>query len=287
MATQTQAMVRRSVPRSRYNLGFWLMCVATFLFLVPAMWLVLTALKKESDYLAYPIVFFPDPAQWVNFKLAVTLIPYGRYAWNSIVLAGGSTILTTLTSAMAGYGFARHTTARGKGFWFAMMLSMMMVPGLVTMIPRFILYSRMGIVGTWWPWFLESAGASSFHIFLFRQFFAAIPQDLEHAAEVDGCSRFRVFWQIFLPISGPVLATSSIFTFQFVWGEWLRPILYLADDNTTLAVKLSTGYRDPQMNVLVTPMMAGIIIYSLPLIIIFFVAQKHIIQGVVTSGMKG
>lgn len=287
-ATTTRVVAQeRMGPKAKMGLGFWLMCVATLVFLIPAIWLFLTGLKKESEYLAYPIVFFPNPAQWVNFKLALTLIPYGRYAVNSIILAGMSTILTTLASAMAGYGFARHRQARGRSFWFSLMLSMMMVPGMVTMIPRFMLYSRMQIIGTWWPWFLAGISGSSFHIFLFRQFFSAIPVDLEHAAEVDGCSRFRIFWQIFLPISGPVLATSSIFTFQFVWGEWLRPILYLRDDNTTLAVKMATGYRDPQLNVLVTPLMAGIVIYSVPLIIVFFLAQKHIIQGVVTSGMKG
>lgn len=277
----------RTEERGRMGLGFWLLVLATLAFLMPAVWLFLTALKKESEYLAYPIVFFPNPAQWVNFKLAVTLIPYGRYALNSIFLAGMSTVITTFTSAMGGYGFARHSEAKGRSFWFVMMLSMMMVPGLVTLIPRFIVYSRMEMIGTWWPWFLESVAASPFHIFLFRQFFSAIPRDLENAAEVDGCSRIRIFWQIFLPISMPVVATSSIFTFQFIWGEWLRPILYLKDDNTTLAVKMATGYRDRVLNVLVTPLMAGIVIYALPLIVIFFLGQKHIIQGVVTSGMKG
>jgi multiple sugar transport system permease protein len=273
--------------RIRFNTGFWAMCVATLVFLIPAIWLILTALKKETEYNSYPIVWFPDPAQWINFIKAVTIIPFFKYAQNSLLLAVMSAVLTTITSAMAGYGFARHTSVKARNGLFILVLSMIMVPGMVTLIPRFVLYSRLGLIGTYWPWILESIAGSAFHIFLFKQFFSTIPRDLEDAAEVDGCSRFRIFWQIFLPLSGAVVATSLIFNFQYVWGEWLRPVLYLTDYNTTLAVKMASGYRDPLQNQLVTPLMAAICIYALPLIILFFFAQKHIVQGVVTSGLKG
>lgn len=272
---------------SRLTFGFWAMCFITTAFLIPAIWLVLTALKTETEYGAYPIVWFPNPPQWENFYKAVTIIPFFRYAANSLLLGTISTVLTTFSSAMVGFGFARHPGVRGRNGLFLLVLSMTMVPGLVTLIPRFVVYSRVGLIGTYWPWILESLVGSPFYIFLFRQFFTTIPRDLEDAAEVDGCSRFRVFWQIFLPLSSAVVATSLILNFQFVWGEWLRPILYLTDLNTTLAVKMASGYRDPLQNQLVTPLMAAIVIYSLPMIVLFFFAQKSIVQGVVTTGIKG
>lgn len=277
----------RKIDLSGLTFGFWVMSAATFVFLIPAIWLVLTALKTEVEYSAYPIVWFPNPPQWENFYKAVTVIPFFRYAGNSFFLGAISAVLTTFSSAMVGFGFARHTNVRGRNALFILVLSMTMVPGLVTLIPRFVVYSRVGLIGNYWPWILESLAGSPFFIFLFRQFFSTIPRDLEDAAEVDGCSRFRVFWQIFLPLSGAVVATSLIFNFQFVWGEWLRPILYLTDFNTTLAVKMANGYRDPLQNQLVTPLMAAICIYALPMIVLFFFAQKSIVQGVVTTGIKG
>jgi multiple sugar transport system permease protein len=284
---ETTTVKRPTAHKFGLSASFLAMCVATFIFLIPAVWLVLTALKKEVEYNAYPIVWFPNPAQWSNFVKAVTIIPFFKFAGTSLLWASTSAVLTTFSSAMAGFGFARHTGVKARNGLFILVLSMIMVPGMVTLIPRFVLYSRIGLIGTYWPWILESAAGSAFHIFLFRQFFTTIPRDLEDAAEVDGCSRFRIFWQIFMPLSGAVVATSLIFNFQFVWGEWLRPVLYLTDFNTTLAVKMASGYRDPLQNQLVTPLMAAICIYAAPLIAVFFFAQKHIIQGVVTSGLKG
>ena len=283
----TLTLKRPRIYNPPLNGRFFVMCLATIVFLIPAIWLVLTALKTENQYSAYPIVWVPNPPQWINFLQAVTIIPFFKYAGNSLFLATTSAVLTTFSSALAGFGFARHTGVKARNGLFIFVLSMIMVPSMVTLIPRFVLYSRLGLIGTYWPWILESAAGSPFHIFLFKQFFSTIPRDLEDAAEVDGCSRFRIFWQIFLPNSGAVIATSLIFNFQYVWGEWIRPVLYLTDYNTTLAVKMASGYLDPMQNQLVTPLMAAICIYALPLIFIFFFAQKNIIQGVVTSGLKG
>lgn len=286
MAAVTTRRPTSAVGTHEFGWGFWLMCLATLFFLVPAFWVVLTALKTEGEYSAYPIVLWPATPQWENFYRAVTIVPYARYARNSVVLAGTTTLLNTITSAMGGFAFARHTV-RGRNALFILVLSLMMLPPMVTLVPQFILFSRLNMVGTYWPWILGGIAGSPFHIFMFRQYFASIPRDLEDAAEVDGCNRFRIFWQIFLPMSGPVIATSAILNFQGIWGEWLRPILYLKDSNTTLAVRMASSYKDPAGNQLITPLMAGICIYALPLILVFFVAQRHIIQGVVTSGLKG
>lgn len=258
----------------------------TLIFVTPIIWLLLTSLKTMSEYARYPISIFPEVAQWGNYYTAVIEYPFMRYTLNSLVIAVPSTLLTVFSSALAGFGFARHN-APLKNVLFVLVLSMMMVPRMVTVIPTFVFFSKLGLTNTYWPWFLWGIAGSSFHIFLFRQFFAAIPKDLEDAAEVDGCSRLRIFWQIFLPLSGPVLATSAIFHFQWVWGDWFTPNIFLTQDRTTLSVLLSTAYRDPHGNAMETVTMAAIMVYMLPMLLIFLLAQKYIVQGIVTSGIKG
>lgn len=282
-ASQTTTHTNRCLGKVLLYAGFILL---TLIFITPIVWLLLTSLKTMSEYARYPITIFPEVAQWGNYYTAVIEYPFMRYALNSLVIAIPSTLLTVFSSALAGFGFARHN-APLKNVLFVLVLSMMMVPRMVTVIPTFVFFSKLGLTNTYWPWFLWGIAGSSFHIFLFRQFFAAIPKDLEDAAEVDGCSRLRIFWQIFLPLSGPVLATSAIFHFQWVWGDWFTPNIFLTQDRTTLSVLLSTAYRDPHGNAMETVTMAAIMVYMLPMLLIFLLAQKYIVQGIVTSGIKG
>jgi ABC-type glycerol-3-phosphate transport system permease component len=257
------------------------------LFSLPSIWLVITSLKREVEYASYPIKILPAVLQWANFSLAVTFFPYLTYFMHSVILAGTFTVLTVVVSAAAGFGFSRHRDVPGRNLLFALVLSTMMVPGLVTLVPQYMLFSSLNLINSYWPWILWGLSGSPFHIFLFRQFFLSIPRELEDAAEVDGCGKFRIFWQIFLPNSLPAVAASSIFCFTWVWGDWLYPSLFLSDDITTLAVKLATAYVDPHQNPLITLTMAGVVIYVIPMLVVFFLAQKYIIQGVVTTGLKG
>jgi ABC-type glycerol-3-phosphate transport system permease component len=254
--------------------------------MAPVVWLFLSSLKSETQFNTIPIVFLPLPPVISNYIRAVTEFPFAHYAGNSLFLAASSTVLTVLSSALGGFGFARRR-ARLARLFFVLVLAMMMVPRMVTIIPTFIFFTRLGLTNTYWPWILWGATGAPFHIFLFRQFFTTIPRDLEDAAVVDGCGGFRTFWQIFLPNSGPALATSAIFHFRWVWGDWFTPNIFLSDELTTLGVKLAKAYVDPQGNAIVTLTLAAIFIYVLPIIIVFFVAQRNIIQGVVTTGMKG
>jgi multiple sugar transport system permease protein len=258
----------------------------TLLFIMPILWLLLTSLKTQSEYMRYPVVIFPPLPQWHNYPTALLEYPFFKYAWNSVVIAVPSTILTVFSSSLAGFAFARHN-APYKRALFILVLSMMMVPRMVTVIPTFILFARLGLTNTYWPWILWGIAGSSFHIFLFRQFFAAIPKELEDAAEVDGASRFRIYWQIFLPLSGPVFATAAIFHFQWVWGDWFTPKIFLSQDKTTLGVFLSSAYKDPQGYALEPLSMAAILVYLLPMLIIFLLGQRYIVQGIATSGLKG
>jgi multiple sugar transport system permease protein len=282
-ASHTPTYPNRWLGTGLLYAGFILL---TAIFITPILWLLLTSLKTMSEYARYPITIFPDVAQWGNYYTAVIEYPFLSYAFNSLIIAVPSTLLTVLSSALAGFGFARHN-APLKNVLFILVLSMLMVPRMVTVIPTFVFFSKLGLTNTYWPWILWGVAGSSFHIFLFRQFFSAIPKDLEDAAEVDGCTRLRIFWQIFLPLSGPVLATSAIFHFQWVWGDWFTPNIFLTQDRTTLSVLLSTAYRDPHGNALETVTMAAIMVYMLPMLLIFLFAQKYIVQGIVTSGIKG
>jgi len=185
-----------------------------------------------------------------------------------------------------GYAFARHR-APGRDRLFGVVLATMMLPNIVLFVPQFVLFARLELTNTYWPWALWALGASPFHVFLFRQFFSTFPKELEDAAEVDGAGTLRVFWQIFLPNSGPVIAASAIFAFLWVWGDYLYPVLLLNDANTTLAVRLATAFRDPQGNPLTTVTMAGVVLYTLPLILVFVFAQRFILKGIVTTGIRG
>lgn len=263
--------------------------LVTFLVILPVLWLFLTTLKLESEYGRYPVYIFPAVPQWINYTQAI-LGANGAFlekARNSLVLAIPTTAITVLSSAMAGFAFAR-LNAPGKKFLFILVLSLLMVPRMVTTIPNFMMFAKIGLTNTYWPWYLWALAGSPFHIFLFRQFFSTIPKDLEDAAKVDGCSRFRTFWQIFLPLSGPVLGTSAIFHFQWAWGDWLTPNIFLSGDSTTLSVFLNSGvYLTPQGQTIYTLQMAATMVYLLPMLIIFLFGQKYIVQGIATTGLKG
>jgi ABC-type glycerol-3-phosphate transport system permease component len=215
-----------------------------------------------------------------------TLMPFVKYASQTFFLAVGFAILTIISSSMAGFAFAR-LPAPGRNRLFSIIVALIVIPAIVTVIPQFIVFSRLRLTNSYWPWVLWGLTASPFHIFMFRQFFAGVPKELEDAAEVDGCNSLRTYWQIFIPNAKPVLATSFIFNFQWVWGDYFAPIIYLNDDKTTLAVKLATAYVDPQDNPLVVVTLAACVVYMLPLIVAFFLGQRYILQGAVTSGLKG
>jgi multiple sugar transport system permease protein len=259
----------------------------TIIVIMPVVWLVLASLRREDAWMAYPIVIIPRPPQWINYILAVARqYKFFPLVGNTLQIALPSTILTVASSALAGFAFAR-LEAPGRRFLFVLVLSLLMVPGMVTTIPNFMLFSKIGLTNTYWPWYLWGISGSAFHIFLFRQFFSTITKDLEDAAEVDGCSRFRTFWQIFLPLSGPVIATSAIFHFQWAWGSWFVPQIFLSADKTTLGVAVARYYVDPKGMAINTLQTTATVLYILPMLIIFLLAQKYIVQGIATTGLKG
>lgn len=278
--------VRRTEQHWTSALPTLLLWVLAIIFIAPFAWLLITALKDNSELSTFPIQWLPTHAEWNNFVSAVTLIDYGHYALNSLVLSTIYTVLVTLSSSMVGFAFAR-LQGWGKKVLFLIMLATIMLPPILTVIPTYILFARIGLVDTYWPWILWGVASTPFLSFLFRQFFTSIPIELEEAAIIDGCGYFRIFLQIFLPLSGPVLATAAILSFTWVWGDWLAPSLFLSADNTTLAVGLATGYDNGHNDVQLNVLAAGAILYVVPVILLFLFAQRYFVRGIVTSGLKG
>jgi len=258
----------------------------SLLVAVPLIYFVLTSFKGMDEYLIYPPRFFPSRWRFENYQLAVTMFPYVRYTWHSVFLSVSNSVLIVMTSAMAGFAFAR-LNVRVRDKLFTIIVAMLIVPSIVTQIPQFIIFARLKLTGTWWPWILWGMAGSPFFIFMFRQFFSAFPRELEDAAEIDGCGPFRTFWSIFIPNAKPAVATAFILNFASVWGDYINPFLFLKDANTTLAVKLQTGYLSPHGELLTTIVLAGAVLYVLPLVILFFLGQKYVVQGIVTTGLKG
>ncbi len=287
--TQTsQAARARGRRRLRRLLTYVLLGLVAVLLTIPVIWLLITSLKKDVEYLSYPIKFLPAVPQWNNYaQVFDPRYHFLDHAWMTAFLATTFATLCVFSSALSGFAFARFPDVKASHRLFGIVVAMIIVPGIVTIIPQFMIFSKLRLTGTYWPWILWGLTGSPFHIFLFRQFFLGFPKELEDAAEVDGCTPFSIFWRIFLPNAQPVIATSFILNFVGVWGDWFTPLIYLKNSNTTLAVLINNVYKTPAGTFLTTITIAGIVIYILPMILIFFLGQRYILKGVVTSGLAG
>ena len=266
---------------------FVALILAAIAFVTPMFWVVLSSLKAESEIGAVPLRVLPAAPTSENYQLAVTLIDFGRYLQHSLELAVIYTIPTVITSALVGYAFARWS-APGSRLMFGLVIGTLLVPLFVFVVPLFVIYSKVGMLNTYWPWFLWGVAGNPFLIFLCRQFFLSIPRELEEAAEIDGAGRFGTIWRIVMPISRGLLATCAILAFTSVWGEVLVQSLFLnLDSTTTLSVRLASGYRDATGHApLVGPLLAGVVVYTIPVLAIFLIAQRQIVQGTATTGFK-
>ncbi|MEV4452343.1 MULTISPECIES: carbohydrate ABC transporter permease [Streptomyces] len=277
----------KSAPRIRVNrLVLYTVLVAlTGLFLGPFGWLVISGLKTPAELAASPVHWLPTHIQWHNFADAYHLIDFLGYARNSLIIATIYATLVTLSSAWVGFGFAR-LTAPGKKTLFGILLGSMMLPQMITLLPTYLVFARLGMVDTYWPWVLWGLASAPYLVFLFRQFFAGLPRELEEAAIVDGCGYAGIFWRIFLPQSWPVLAASFVIAFTWTWGDYIAPQLLLSSDRTTLAVALMTTYVNGAGVPVTNLQAAASVMYVVPILLIFLVAQRGFVAGVATSGLK-
>jgi len=289
--SQIQAVTKNLSGSARIGrfIIFTILLVGAVIMLAPLAFLISSSLKNETQVFQYPIQWLPDPVRWLNYLEALTQKPFFLYFKNTMIIVVFNQIAILLTSSLVGYGFARINFP-GRDFWFGVALATMMLPYYVTMVPQFILFSRLGWMDTYLPLIVPYFfGGGAFNVFLFRQFFRTIPEDLADAARIDGCSELGIYWRIFVPLSTPVFITVSIFTFLFSWNDFIGPLLYInSPEKFTVALGLAT-YRS-MMGVGRTRwdlLMAASVTMTAPIVLLFFVLQRYFIKGVVMSGIKG
>lgn len=281
--TPPRARLKRA--REKHPFIFWGLALFSVFLFIPVVWLLSTSLKSLGQ-LGDSSTWFPIPPHPENYVEATTMRPFWSYAASSLFLATMTGTLTTFASALVGYGFAR-LPARGKRPLFGILIAMMMMPPIITLIPTYLLFARVGLVGTYWPWVLWGLTGAPFLIFLFRQFFAGLPRELEEAARLDGCSHFRIWWQIFLPLSKPILVTAFVLSFNGVWGDFIAPSLLLDNDKMTLAQAVATQYVNTAGFPINNLIAAVAVLYVLPVVVLFLVTQRAYVSGFAGSGLKG
>jgi multiple sugar transport system permease protein len=255
--------------------------------LFPFWWMLTTSLKEPSQIFVFPPQLVPAPVRWANYLDVLRTQPFHLYYWNSLYIATTVTLGTCMLASLAGYGFARLRFPLRNAL-FVLLLSALMVPVEVTAVPMFMLMKTLGLVNTHVPLIVPPIlGAGSvFGVFLMRQFFLTLPVELEEAAKLDGLSPFATFWRIILPLAQAPLATLAIFTFLASWNEFFDPLIYLNSKplyTLPLALALYTDEAGTAWHLL----MAASVLATLPLVLVFFVAQKRFIEGIAMTGLKG
>jgi multiple sugar transport system permease protein len=262
-----------------------LLIVLSLLFALPFVWLVSTSLKPTEQLFRLPPEWIPRPFTWSNYPRALTYIPFFLYLRNTLYIALFNVVGTLISCSLAAYGFARIRWP-GRNALFFVLIATLMIPYQVTLIPTFLIFRQIGWVGSFnaltWP----SLTGSAFFIFLLRQFYLTIPQELSSAAKIDGANEFQIYWRIILPLSKPAFAAVALFTFNSSWNDLLGPLIYLNDESHyTLALGLY-GFLS-RVRTEWGMLMAASTVMVTPIIVLFFFTQRTFIQGITLTGIKG
>ena len=263
-----------------------ILIVVCFLAFLPFLWMVRSSFMELKQMYRVPTEWIPRPFTTENFRQAIVETGMFKYLLNTVFLVVMNIIGTTLTASMAAYAFARLQW-KGRDLMFILLLSSMMLPGAVTMIPVYVGWSRLGAIDTYWPLILGAyLGGGAYNIFLLRQFMKGIPRELDEAATIDGASKFRIYWNLVLPLSKAALVVVAMFTFMGTWNDFMGPLLYLnSESKYTVSISLQSlqGSYSSKWNLI----MAASAIVVLPCVVVFLFGQKHIIGGIAISGIKG
>lgn len=265
--------------------GRLILLVVSFTFIAPFLWMVSTALKDTSQVMAYPPIWIPQPLRWGNFSRAVQYIPFLQYLKNTVFFCTFSVLGVLISCPMVAYSLSRVRWAL-RDVLLIVVLGTLMIPFPVTMIPLFVIFARMGWVNSFKPLILPAFLGNAFYIFLLRQFFMTIPEELCDSARIDGASDFNIFTRIVLPLSKPVLAVVALFQFLGSWNDFLGPLIYLHEDSKyPLAIGLQF-YR--ATHVVEWPLlMAASTLIVIPTVIVFFLTQKTFVEGITLTGLRG
>lgn len=260
--------------------------VLSALFAAPLLWMLSTSLKPDAQVFADHIRWIPNPIAWDNYGRALSAFPFLLYLRNTVAITGLAMGGELLTAPLVAYSFARLRWPL-RDFWFIVLLGTIMIPSFVTLVPRFILFHLLGWINTFAPLVVPSFfGGTPFSVFLLRQYFLTIPLELSDAARIDGAGEFTLYWRIILPLAGPAVAAVAIFAFTGSWNDFIGPLIYLNPQNLwTLSLGLLSFQTD--IGTALNLLMAASLVVVLPVLVIFFVAQRWFISGIALTGIKG
>ncbi len=254
-------------------------------YLFPLFWLIRSSFLSSEEVFAMPMILFPERMRFENYIEALTAVPFARYFLNTVFLVVLNIFGNVFSSSMAAFGFSR-IKFKGRNIMFGLVISTMMLPSTVLLIPQFFGWKLIGAYDTFYPLFMQSFFINAFFIFLLRQFFVTLPKDYDEAAVIDGAGYFRIYLRIILPMSKPALMAVGVFTFMWTWNDFFGPLIYLTSrEKYTLALGLQSflGQYTSQWHYL----MAASTVVVLPMIILFFIAQRYFIEGITLTGLKG
>lgn len=268
------------------TIAFLILAAGAVAMLVPYIWMLDSSLKSPGEIFLYPPRWIPTEIRWQNYSEALTSLPFGQWYFNTTYITLNSALGQVLSASLVGYAFAR-LRAPGRDVLFIALISTMLLPEQVTMVPVFLIFRSLGWIDSWNPLIVPAwLGGGAFYIFLCRQFFMTIPLELDDAAKIDGCGTLRIYWQIILPLSKPVLAAVTVFSVVGKWNEFLYPVIYLNSQSkyvVSIGLRLFRDLDATSWNWL----MAASVVTMLPCLIVFFFAQKLFVQGIATTGLKG
>ena len=293
-AQRAGGRVSQTLHGRRFQELFWrgialvIVLAGAFFVLIPFVYMLSTSLKSQVETYASPPIWIPAELMWGNFPDALKMLPFGTFFRNTMFITFVSMFGSVATSSLVAYGFAR-LRSRFREPLFVVLLATMMLPGQVTLIPVYILFSMIGWINTFYPLIVPAFfGGGAFNIFLLRQFFMTVPLEMDDAAKIDGCNWFSIYWRLVMPMARPAVATVAIFHFMGTWNDFFGPLIYLNDVRKyTLAVGLAFFQYSGMSSGRLDWLMATSLLVLMPCLILFFVAQKMFIQGIVITGVKG
>jgi multiple sugar transport system permease protein len=287
--TLTQSRVAGGTLRRtvRSVLLYGLCLLVTFITIFPFLWMVSTSFKIPTEAITLPPQWIPNPFTLDNYVRLFTspLLPFPLFFLNSLKIAVLVVIGRLFICSLGAYGFARLEFP-GRDLAFALLIASLMIPDMVSIIPLYVSYARIGWIDTHWPLIVPPIVANTFGTFLLRQFFMTIPKEFEEAALIDGATHWDIYWRIMLPLAKPALATLAIFTFMNSWNDFFHPLIYLnSTQNFTITVGLAFFQGEAATDY--TRLMAGVIVAVLPILLVYSVAQQYFTRGITLSGVKG
>lgn len=285
----------RATPRASFgeqlreyltnSVVFVLLTIASVIILAPFIWILSTSLRLPRESFTLPPQWLPTDFYVQNYRTVFETVQFGRFFLNSVFVSAMVVAGQLVTASMAAFAFARLRFP-AKGILFSLLMSALMIPIQATIIPVFVLMSKIGLANTLWSLILPG-WSSAFGVFLLRQYFLTIPNELEDAARIDGASTWQIYWQIMLPLCRPALAVLAILTFNGTWNEYFRPLIFLTTpENFTLPLGL-VSLRGAFASGSISAILAGVVLSLLPVLFLYIFAQKYLVEGITATGVKG